>query len=107
MIPQIFKSRTISDMRLAPNDKPGDQKNQWKKNRRGNSQPASELAPLDFWKTSDRRDMRRISSSETIECQDTRDDAAVDQDVGNACHPWNNIEEKVLLFGQQRIAGLR
>ena len=100
-------TRTISEMCLTPNNQPGDQKNQWQKNRRGNSQPASELAPLDLWKTSDRRDMRRISSSETIKGQYASDDAAIDQNIGNACHPRNNSEEEVLLFGQQRIASLR
>ncbi len=94
-------------MRLAPNDKPSDQENHWQKNRRSNSQPASEQASLDLGKTSDRRDMRRISSSEPVKRQYSRDDAAVDQDIGNARHSWNDIEEEVLLFGQESIASLR
>lgn len=92
-------SRSISDVRLAPNDKPSDQENHWQKNRRSNSQPASEPTSLDLRETSDRRDMGRISSPEPIKRQYSRDDAAVDQDIGNARHRWNDIEEEVLLFG--------
>src|SRR6266446_1476817 len=77
--------RTISDMRLAPNDKPSDQENHWQKNRRSNSQPASEQASLDLRETSDRRDMGRINSPEPVKRQYSRDDAAVDKDIGNAC----------------------
>src|SRR5689334_24155197 len=43
---------------------------------------------------------------ETIKGQDPCDDAAVDQEIGKACHRWDDIEEEVLLFAQQRIAGL-
>ena len=90
----------LSDMRLTPNDQPGDQKNQRQKNGRGNSQTASKRASLDLGKAANRKDMSRVSAPETIECQDPCDDAAVNQNIGNACHPWNNIEEEVLLFGQ-------
>jgi hypothetical protein len=68
--PRVVNDRLImpkiSDMRLTPNDKPGDQKNQWQKNRRDDSQPTSELASLDLRETSERSNMRRISSPETI-----------------------------------------
>src|SRR5260370_32127154 len=51
--------------------------------------------------------MFRISSPEPVKSQYSRNDAAVDQDIGNACHPWNDIEEEILLFGQESIASLR
>jgi len=62
---------------------------------------------MDLRETSDRRGMRRVSSPKTTESQDARDDAAVDHEVGNACHRRDDIEKEVLLFGQQRIASLR
>ena len=89
----------LSDMRLTPNDQPGDQKNQRQKNGRGNAQTASKRASLDLGKATNGRDMSRVSAPETIERQDPSDDAAVNQNIGDACHAWNNIEEKVLLFG--------
>jgi hypothetical protein len=98
--------RLGSEMCLTPNDQPGDQKNQWQKNRRGDSQPASQPASLNLRKTTHRRDMRRVSSAETIKGQDSGDDAAVNQNIRNACDRWNDIEEEVLLFGQQSIASL-
>jgi len=94
-------------MRLAPNDKPGNQKNQWQKNRRGNSQPASELVSFDLGKAYDRRHMSRVSATEAIKRKDPCDNAAVNQNIGDGCHRWNGIEEEVLLFGQQGIARLR
>ncbi len=88
-------------MRLAPNDKPGNPKNQWQKNRRGHSQPASALASFDLRKASDRRDMSRVSATDAIKRKDSCDNAAANQNIGDACHRWNGIEEEVLLFGQQ------
>jgi len=93
-------------MRLAPNDQPGDQKHQRQKNGRGNAQTASKRASLDLGKATNRRDMSRVCAPETVECQDPGNDAAVNQKIGNACHPWNNIEEEVLLFGQKGIPRL-
>jgi hypothetical protein len=67
-----------SEMCLAPNnDQPGDQKNQGEKNRRGHSQPAREPAPVNLRKIAYWIDMRRVSSTETIYCQDSGDDTAI------------------------------
>ena len=97
----------LSDMRLTPNDQPGDQKNQRQKNGRGNAQTASKWASLDLGEATNRRDMSCVCTPETIERQDPCNDAAVNQNIGNACNPWTNIEEEVLLLGQQSIASLR
>jgi hypothetical protein len=96
-----------SEMCATPNDQPGDQKNQRQKNRRGDSQPACKPAPVDLRKISDRSYVRCVSSTEAIKRQDSRDDAAVNQNIRNASYCWNHIEKEVLLFGQKRIARLR
>src|SRR5205823_9677432 len=92
---------------LTPDDQPGDQKDQREKNGRDDSQPACELAPLDLRKISVWKDMRRVSFAQTIKRKNSRDHAAINQNVRNACHCRNNIKEEVLLFGRQRITSLR
>src|SRR4029077_20380302 len=85
-----------SEMCATPNDQPGDQKNQQQKNRRRESQPARKPAPLvDLRKISDRSYVRRVSSTEAIKRQDSRDDAAVNQNVRNESYCREDIEKEV------------
>jgi hypothetical protein len=96
-----------SEMRLAPKDQPGDQKNQGEKNRRAHSQRPYEPACVNLRKTTYCIDMRSVSSTQTTERQDSGDDTAKNEDIGNTRHCGNNIKEQVLLFGQQGTASLR
>src|ERR1700733_475025 len=93
-----------SEMCLAPQDQPGDQKNQGEKSRRAHSQRP---ACLNLRRTTYCIDMRGVSSAQTTERQDSGDDTAKNEDIGSTRHCWNNIREQVLLFGQQGTASLR
>ena len=92
------KIPAILRVRLAPNDKPGNQKDQGQKNRRGQAQPEREAASLDLREIPHRSHMRCVGVPEPILHQDPSDDAAVNQDNGKASHFWNDSEEEVLLF---------
>ena len=51
--------------------------------------------------------MRCVSSTEAIKRQDSRNDAAVNQNVRNASYCWNDIKKEIQLSGQKRIARLQ